>query len=82
MNAKLILVATLDLLAHLVSKLVALEVSGGERTHHPVIEAVAGEFVIEEIDLFLDIVDLLLVQELILLRDLQREVGGAELRLA
>ena len=73
------MVAALDLFAHLVGKLVALEIGGGERADHPVVQAVTGELVVQEIDLFLDVVDLFLVQVLVLLRDLQREVRRIEL---
>ena len=75
LDAELELVAALDLLAHLVGELVALEIGGGERADHPVVQAVAGELVVQEIDLLLDVVNLLLMQGLVLLRDLERQAA-------
>ena len=62
-------VAALDRLAHLVGELVALEVGGSQRADHPLVKAVTGELVVQEVDLLLQVVDLLLVQVDVLLRD-------------
>ena len=80
LDAQLELVAALDLFAHLVGELVALEI-GGRRAARPSSRTGCRSvnLSVQEVDLLLEVVDLFLVEGLILLRDLQRELGAGDL---